>query len=171
MVAMSPRYPDAACVEPRLSEYLSDVKALIVNCTLKPSPGTSDTEALAEVVAAKLRAEGVEVSEIRAVDKAIAPGVESDMGEGDGWPPIRQAILDAEILVVATPTWVGRPASVTQRVLERLDAMISETDDSGRPLAHGKVAGVLVSGETAAQNLVAAARALADESLPAPISS
>lgn len=122
------------------------MRALIINCTLKPSPEASDTEALARMVADKLREEGVEVSELRAVDKAIMPGVESDLGEGDGWPSIREAILDAEILVVATPTWMARPASVTQRVLERMDATITETDDDGHLLAYGKVAGVVVTG-------------------------
>jgi hypothetical protein len=43
--------------------------------------------------------------------------------------------------------WPGyRPSSVTQRVLERMDAMIAETDDDGRPVAYGKVAGVVVTG-------------------------
>jgi multimeric flavodoxin WrbA len=122
------------------------MKALIVNCTLKASPDRSNTEALAQVVVDKLRAEAVEVDEVRAVVKAILPGVESDLGAGDEWPAIRQAIVGAEILVIATPTWLARPSSVAQRVLERLDAMISETDDYGRPIAYGKVAGVVVTG-------------------------
>ena len=201
------------------------MKALILNCTLKPSPATSNTGALAAVVADKLREEDVEVSEVRVVDKAVKPGVETDMGEGDEWPPIHQALLEADILVIATPTWLARPASVTQRVLERMDAMIAETDDSERPVAYGKVAGVVVTGnedgahhvisevtgalidigytipgqawtywnrgpgpgksyleddsghewskttgETAAQNLVAVAKALAAGSLPVPVS-
>jgi multimeric flavodoxin WrbA len=122
------------------------MKALIVNCTLKASPETSNTEALAKVVVHKLRAEEVEVAEVRAVDENILPGVESDMGEGDEWHPIREAIVGSEILVVATPTWLARPSSVAQRVLERMDAMIGETDDEGRPIAYGKVAGVVVTG-------------------------
>jgi multimeric flavodoxin WrbA len=201
------------------------MKALILNCTLKPSPATSNTEALAAVVAAKLRGGDVEVREVRVVDKEVKPGVETDMGEGDEWPPIHQALLEADILVIATPTWMARPASVTQRVLERMDAMIAEIDDSERPVAYGKVAGVVVTGnedgahhvisevtgalidigytipgqawtywnrgpgpgksyleddsghewskttgETAAQNLVAVAKALAVGSLPVPIS-
>jgi multimeric flavodoxin WrbA len=113
---------------------------------LKTSPEKSNTEALAEVVVGKLEAEGVETSEVRAVDVAILPGVESDMGEGDGWPSVRERILAAEILVIATPTWMARPSSVAQRVLERMDAMIAETDDDGRPIAYGKVAGVVVTG-------------------------
>jgi multimeric flavodoxin WrbA len=84
----------------------------------------------AKVVADKLRDEAVEVTEVRAVDKANLPGVESDMGEGDEWPPIREAILRSEILVIATPIWLARPSSIVQRVLERMDAMIAETDDA-----------------------------------------
>jgi hypothetical protein len=41
---------------------------------------------------------------------------------------------------------MARPASVTQRVLERMDAMIAETDDEGHPVAYGKIAGVVVTG-------------------------
>ncbi|WP_371667714.1 hypothetical protein [Streptomyces sp. NBC_00289] len=39
-----------------------------------------------------------------------------------------------------------RPSSVAQRVLERMDAMLSETDDDGRPVAFNRVAGVVVTG-------------------------
>lgn len=122
------------------------MRALIINCTLKPSPAPSNTDALAEVVANALRGHGVEVETVRAVDHDIKPGVESDMGDGDAWPAIRSQILDSEILIMASPTWVGRPSSVAQRVIERLDAMISETDDDGRPLAYNKVAGVVNTG-------------------------
>lgn len=83
---------------------------------------------------------------IRAVDHDIRPGVEVDMGEGDAWPAIRRRVLDADILLFATPTWVGHPSSVAQRIVERLDAEISETDDQGRPLTFGKVAVVAVVG-------------------------
>lgn len=122
------------------------MKALVVNCTLKPSPEKSNTEALATVVAEALRGEGVEVASVRAVDHSISPGVESDMGDGDEWPGIRTQILDSEILVFATPTWLGGPSSIAQRVLERMDAMLSETDEEERPVAYNHVAGVVVTG-------------------------
>jgi multimeric flavodoxin WrbA len=122
------------------------MKALIINCTLKPSPAPSNTEALADVVAEALRGHGVTVEAVRAVDHDIKPGVESDMGDGDAWPAIRAKILDSEILIMASPTWVGKHSSVAQRVIERLDAMISETDDEGRPLAYNRVAGVVNTG-------------------------
>jgi multimeric flavodoxin WrbA len=122
------------------------VKALLINCTLKASPEMSNTEALAEVVAEALREQDVEVTSVRAVDHSIPPGVESEMGEGDEWPGIRAQILDSQILIFATPTWLGRPSSIAQRVLERMDAMIAETGDDKRPVAYNRVAGVVVTG-------------------------
>ena len=122
------------------------MKALLINCTLKPSPEQSNTEALAEVVADALRGEGVDVASVRVVDHSIPPGVETKMGEGDEWPAIHDQILDSEILIFATPTWLARPSSIAQRVLERMDAMLSETDDDERPVAYNRVAGVVVTG-------------------------
>ncbi|HSJ18181.1 MAG TPA: NAD(P)H-dependent oxidoreductase [Solirubrobacterales bacterium] len=122
------------------------IKALVLNCTLKASPQTSNTEALARVLADAFRSEEVECEVVRVVDRAIPAGVESDQGEGDEWPAIREKILDSEIVVVASPTWLGQPSSVAKRVLERMDAMLSETDDAGRPVAYNRVAGVVVTG-------------------------
>lgn len=146
------------------------MKALLINCTLKASPEKSNTEALAEVVAAALREQDVEVTSVRAVDHAILPGVESDMGEGDEWPGIREQILDAEILLFATPTWLGRPSSVAQRVLERMDAMLSETEGEGRPVAYNRVAGVVVTGnEDGAHHVISeVAGALGDVGFTVP---
>lgn len=33
--------------------------------------------------------------------------------------------------MIAAPPWPGRPSSVAQRVLERMDAVLSEADDEG----------------------------------------
>jgi multimeric flavodoxin WrbA len=122
------------------------LKALVLNCTLKASPETSNTEALASEVLTALRDQGAEGQMVRMVDYDIKPGVTSNEGDGDQWPSIHSQILNAAILVIATPTWLGHPASVTQRVLERMDAMLSETDDEDRPVAYNKVAGVVVTG-------------------------
>ncbi|NUR30859.1 MAG: flavodoxin family protein [Catenulispora sp.] len=122
------------------------MKALFVNCTLKPSPEASNTEALARVVSEAMEPAGVEVEFVRAVDLNLVPGVKTDQGPGDDWPAIHRKLLAAPILVIASPTWLGRPSSVAQRVLERMDAMLGETDDAGRPVAYGRVAGVVVTG-------------------------
>lgn len=122
------------------------MKALILNCTLKASPGKSNTAALVGVVADALRDQDVDVAEVRIADRSVPPGVETEMGDGDEWPTIHDQILDSEILIIATPTWVGRPSSIAQRVLERMDAMISETDEEEHPVAYNRVAGVVVTG-------------------------
>ncbi|CAM5434238.1 Flavodoxin family protein OS=Streptomyces tendae OX=1932 GN=GUR47_05490 PE=4 SV=1 [Streptomyces tendae] len=122
------------------------MRALVINCTLKPSPQPSNTEALAATVIAALKGHGVEVDVVRAVDLHLKPGAETDMGDGDDWPGVHEKLLAAEILVIASPTWLGRPSSVAQRVLERMDAMLGETDDEDRPVAYNRVAGVLVTG-------------------------
>lgn len=71
---------------------------------------------------------------------------------------LRERILGADILVFATPTWLGHMSSVAQRVLERLDAELSDTDDQGRLRTYGKVAAVVVVGnEDGAHAITAAA--------------
>jgi len=120
--------------------------AVALVCTLTPSPGASSSELMATQILDALGEYGVSGSSIRVVDHDVKPGVEGDMGDGDAWPGIRDRIRAADILVVTSPTWMGHMSSVAQRVLERLDAELSETDDAGRPILFGRVAVVGVVG-------------------------
>jgi multimeric flavodoxin WrbA len=132
------------------------VKAVVLNCTLKRSPTVSNTERLAEQLTGALREHDVESELVRVVDHDVLPGVSTDEGPGDAWPAIHERILRAEILILATPTWLGQPSSVAKRVLERMDAMLSETDDDGRPVAFNRVAGFVVTGnEDGAHHVIA----------------
>jgi multimeric flavodoxin WrbA len=124
----------------------ASLRALALVCSLKPSPAPSSSEKLARQVLQELGSHGVSGDVVRVVDHDVKPGVEIDMGEGDAWPGIRAQMMAADILIMATPTWVGHMSSVAQRVLERLDGELSETDDSGRPLITGKVAVTAVVG-------------------------
>jgi multimeric flavodoxin WrbA len=120
--------------------------ALALVCTLKPSPERSSTELIASQVLDSLAKHGVMGSSVRVVDHDVRPGVETDMGDGDAWPGIRRQVLAADILVLATPTWMGHAASVAHRVLERLDAELSETQADGRPSLVDKVAVAAIVG-------------------------
>lgn len=122
------------------------LKALVLNCTLKPSPQESNTEALAQVVMEALGKHEVESEIIRVVDHNIKPGVSSDEGDGDEWPAIRSKILASNILIMASPTWLGQMSSIAKRVLERMDAMLSEKDERGQWVAYNHVAGFVVTG-------------------------
>lgn len=126
---------------------MSTLTVLALNCTLTSSPGESSTELMTSQVIEQLAKQGVGGGEIiRLVDLDVRPGVDKDMGAGDAWPGVREKMLAADILVLATPTWMGHMSSVASRVMERLDAELSELDDQGRPLTFGKVALVVVVG-------------------------
>jgi multimeric flavodoxin WrbA len=59
-------------------------------------------------------------------------------------------------VISSTPTWMGHLSSVAQRVLERLDADVSETDEDSRPILVGKVAvAAVVGNEDGAHHLIA----------------
>ena len=133
------------------------LKAIALNCTIKPGGEPSSTEVLLSRLVGALAEHDVESGPIvRVVDEGIAFGVSSDEGDGDGWPVIRAKILDAQILVIGTPIWLGNPSSVCRQVLERLDAFISEEDDRGRPIASDRVAVLATVGnEDGAHNVAA----------------
>ncbi|MEU0158296.1 NAD(P)H-dependent oxidoreductase [Streptomyces sp. NPDC006261] len=122
------------------------MRALALVCTLNASPARSSSHHLAEQVMTEFERHGVAGEIVRIADHDVRPGVEVDMGDGDAWPAIREKMLAADILLIATPIWLGHPSSLCQRVLERLDGELSETDDQGRPYLYGKVAAVAVVG-------------------------
>ena len=132
------------------------LKAVALTCSLRPSPSISSGDVLAGQVLDELHAYGIETEIIRIADHTVHHGVEIDMGDGDEWPAIRKKIMNANILLIATPIWLGHPSSITQKVLERLDAELSEHDESDRLLTYGKVAILAVVGnEDGAHNVTA----------------
>ncbi|MCI1019518.1 NAD(P)H-dependent oxidoreductase [Microbacterium sp. C5A9] len=130
--------------------------ALALTCSLKPSPAESSSDLLGSQILDALAEHDVTGSLVRVVDHVISPGVEADMGGDDEWPTLRERVLAADILVFVTPTWMGQHSSVAQRVLERLDAELAETDDQGRPILFDKVAiAAVVGNEDGAHHIAA----------------
>ena len=124
------------------------MKALILNCTLKKSPAKSNTEALANEVISELERLGVKTSMVRIADHHVMPGIKSEsQGKGDGWPGILEKLLASEILILASPTWVGTLSSMAMRALERINGLYTAVDDQGQPVTYNKVAGFIVTGE------------------------
>ena len=135
---------------------MESLRALVLNCTLKPSPAESSADLLGTQMLTALQEHGVEGEVVRLVDRDIKFGVSTDEGDGDEWPAVREMMLAADILVIATPIWMGQPSSVCKMALERLDAELSETDDEGRLSTFGKVAAVAVVGnEDGAHHVIA----------------
>ena len=123
-----------------------ELKALLLNCTLKRSPAPSNTQALMDHVIETMGGLGVESETVRIVDHHVPFGVTSDEGEGDEWPPILQRVLAADILIVGTPIWFGVRSSVCQLVMERLDGTYNDTNEVGQYPLYNTVAGVVVTG-------------------------
>ena len=124
------------------------ITALPLNCTLKADAGeTSSTDAMIAVLKDAFAGFDVQVSEtVRVAALDIKPGVTSDEGEGDAWPALRAKILAHDILIFGGPIWMGQISSVAKRVLERMDALLDETDDAGHMPSYGKVAVTAIVG-------------------------
>jgi multimeric flavodoxin WrbA len=125
---------------------MADLTALMLNCTLKPSPQVSNTEALLDRVAEILHELECETEIVRIVDHHIPFGVESDLGDGDEWPKILAKILAADILIIGTSIWFGVRSSVCQMVIERLDGTYNDTNEVGQYPLYNTVGGVVVTG-------------------------
>lgn len=130
--------------------HFSDLKAIFINCTLKKSPEKSHTAGLMEVSKKIMQKEGVSIDDIRFIDYEVATGIYPDMTEHgwekDEWPQIFDRIMDADILVVGTPIWLGEKSSIAQKLIERLYAMSGKTNDKGQYIFYGKVGGCIITG-------------------------
>ena len=134
------------------SADFSDLKALFINCTLKPSgQAESHTERLMKNAMAIMETNGVTLDYLRAADHQIAFGVQPDMRkEGakvDDWPDIFwPKVSEADILVLGTPLWLGEESSICRVIIERLYAHSGQRNDKGQYIFYGKVGGCMVTG-------------------------
>lgn len=126
------------------------LSALFFNCTLTKSPGISHTERLISLSQLLMEKHGVKTELIRAIDHDIATGVWPDMREhgwsSDEWPEIYKKVMDADILVLAGPIWLGDNSSQMKKIIERLYACSSLLNNKGQYAYYGKVGGCLITG-------------------------
>ena len=123
------------------------MKALFLNCTLKKSPETSNTEAFIDEAIKEFKTLNVETEKIRVIDHDVAFGTSSDEENGDEWPMILDKIKEADILIIATPIWRGDRSSVAKMVAERMDGIWEEAnEENGQYPTFNKVGAVMVDG-------------------------
>src|SRR5574338_590982 len=126
------------------------LRAMVINCTLKPSPQLSHTEGLLQIPIEIFEANGVKVDRVRAVDHDIPPGVYGDMREHgfatDEWPDLYPRVMAADILVIGTPLWLGEKSSICTRIIERLYGNSHLLNDQGQWAYYGRAAGCIVTG-------------------------
>ncbi|MCI0775829.1 MAG: flavodoxin family protein [Chloroflexi bacterium] len=128
----------------------SDLAALYLNCTLKPTPELSHTEGLIDNSKAIMESQGVSVEVLRPIDFKIAHGVYPDMTEQgwdhDDWPRIYEKVRAANILVVCSPIWLGDKSSVCTQTIERLYSSSGDLNEDGQYAYYGRVGGCLITG-------------------------
>lgn len=123
------------------------MKAIVLLATLKRR-GLSNTATLCEFLVERMWRAGIECETIKLVERRIPPGTYSDMGGGDEWPRILRKILNADIVIFATPIWWSNQSSLMQRVIERLDELHDHVM-SGKPSGlEGKAAGIVITGDS-----------------------
>ncbi|MFN6936200.1 MAG: flavodoxin family protein [Tsuneonella sp.] len=124
------------------------LSAIAINCSLSRTRSRkSSTDAMIAVLAEAFATHDVTLSEtIRIADHDVLPGVSRNEGPGDAWPEICDRILAHDILVFGTPIWMGQISSVAKRVLERMDAFLSDVDEQGRMPSYSKVAVAAIVG-------------------------
>ncbi|QWC84819.1 flavodoxin family protein [Nocardioidaceae bacterium] len=129
---------------------LDQLRALYINTTLKKDPGESHTGLLLGASAAIMAKQGVAVEQVHLLSHEVPPGVYPDMTEHgwdrDDWPQLWQKVLDAHILVIGTPLWLGEVSSVCRVLIERLYGQSGQLNEHGQSIFYGKVGGAIVTG-------------------------
>lgn len=143
------RFIDAE-IEANQTDF-SDLRAVFLNGTLKRSPEPSHTDGLAAIAQHIFHGVGCTTDAVRMVDHTIPPGVYPDMREHgwevDDFPDLYHRLVEpADIVVIATPIWLGDQSSVTRLTIERLYGWSSELNDAGQWSYYNKVGGVVVTG-------------------------
>ena len=128
----------------------SNLKAVILNCTLKKDGSQSHTRKLLGVAEEIMAKNGVMVDHVHVLSHQIAYGVYPDMTEHgwdrDDWPKLWEKVAAADILILGTPIWLGEESSVCRVIIERLYAMSGELNDKGQSLYYGKTGGAVITG-------------------------
>jgi len=126
-----------------------NVTALFINCSIKARKEGSHTQHLIDKVTAIMKQQGATVDEIYPLEHTVAFGMIKDgkeEGLADDWPELQQRIMDADILVICTPIWLGAKSSVATQVIERMYAYSGDRNEKGQYIYYGKTAGCIVTG-------------------------
>ena len=128
----------------------SGLKALFINTSIVKDSKDSHTLRLINRAAGVMKAEGVDVEVLHALDHNIAFGMVKEGKDNgysdDDWPMIQKKIMDADILVLGSPIWLGQKSSVATLVIERMYAFSGERNEKGQWVYYGKAGGCLITG-------------------------
>jgi multimeric flavodoxin WrbA len=64
----------------------------------------------------------------------------------DEWPSVFEKVLDADILVIGSPIWLGEKSSVCTHLIERLYGNSSLLNERGQYAYYGRTGGCIITG-------------------------
>lgn len=131
------------------TKQFSGLSAVFLNCSIKPDKTGSHTQFLLDKVGGIMETEGVTVTQVYALDHRIAFGMVEDGStatEKDDWPQIQKQIMEADILVIGSPIWLGVKSSVATLVIERMYASSGNRNAKQQYLYYGKTGGCIITG-------------------------
>ena len=123
------------------------MKALILLGTLK-AKGRSNTETLVQFLGEYLKEQEIDFEIVKLAGHHIVPGTYTHMDIKDDWPAIYQKILEAKIILFATPLWWNSHSSELQRAIERLDEVYDKILAGEDSPLDGKIGGVIITGDS-----------------------
>lgn len=123
------------------------MKALILLGTLKEK-GPSNTAVLSEFAIRYLKKEGIVCEVVRLAEYNILSGSYIKLTTPDDFPAIYEKILEADILLFATPIWWNSHSSELQRVIERLDEVYDIIEEGNPSPLDGKLGGIIITGDS-----------------------
>jgi len=132
-----------------MQQKFDDLTALFINCSIKKDKTVSHTQRLINRAAGIMEREGVAVEHLYALDHQIAFGMIKDgaeEGQKDDWPEIQKKIMQADILVIGTPIWLGEKWPVATLVIERMYAYSGDRNNKDQYVYYGKTGGCVVTG-------------------------
>jgi multimeric flavodoxin WrbA len=123
------------------------MKAVILLGTLKTT-GISNTQTLAEFIGESLTSQNIDFEIIRLADYHILPGTYTHLETPDDWPDIFDKMVNADIIIFATPIWWNSHSSELQRCIERLDEVYDQILNGEESPFDGKVGGIIITGDS-----------------------
>jgi multimeric flavodoxin WrbA len=129
------------------------MRALILDC----SPAQAEdagVDVATRTVDEALVDRDVEVETLRVLDYGFAADAKAGEELERRWAELRDKVLDAEILLLASPaTWLGVPPDEARLLLDGLEELLASRGTTSPP-ATNHVAGVIVSGDSQGGELV-----------------
>jgi multimeric flavodoxin WrbA len=124
------------------------MRALIVEASLKPLDQESNTRAVCRVAQQSLKGLGVDtlVQHLKGMQYDFSTEIVNDQGQADDMTQLLKTVLDADILVIATPIWWGIHSSLAQSFIERMDKFDDWSQKKNTNVMGLKTLGTIVSG-------------------------